>query len=112
MSSATSQNDHTAMNADDLYELISDRATDGKPPIRTSNGATQGGHYLFANHVVAKSLPRPTDQHQQGRGLAGSGSASLGAGYHQPDVALVVDALVVTAASRPRGTAWRGSTPT
>ena len=47
----------------------------------------------------------------QGRGLAGSGSASLGAGYHQQDVALVVDALVVTAAPHPRGTARRESTP-
>jgi len=42
------------MHADDLYELISDRASDGKPPIRTSNGAPRDGHYLFANHVVAE----------------------------------------------------------
>ncbi len=41
----------------------------------------------------------------QGRGLAGSGSASLGAGYNQQGFALVVDALVVTAAPHPRGTA-------
>ena len=52
--SATSQNDHTAMHADDLYELISDRASDGKPLIRTSNGAPRDGTYLFANHVVAE----------------------------------------------------------
>jgi hypothetical protein len=42
------------MQADDLYELIGDRASDGKPPIRTSNGAPRDGHYLFANHVVAE----------------------------------------------------------
>ena len=47
----------------------------------------------------------------QGRGLAGSGSASLGAGYNQQGFALVVDALVVTAAPHPRGTARRESTP-
>ena len=47
----------------------------------------------------------------QGRGLAGSGSASLGAGYNQQGFALVVDALAVTAAPHPRGTARRESTP-
>ena len=42
------------MHADDLCELNSDRASDGKPPIRTSNGAPRDGHYLFANHVIAE----------------------------------------------------------
>jgi hypothetical protein len=49
--------DHTAMHADDLYELISDCAVNGKPRILTSTGRRGTGFYLIE------------------------------IGYHQPDVA-------------------------
>jgi DNA replication protein DnaC len=48
--------DHTAMHADDLYELISDRAINGKPLILTSNRAPKDWYPLFPNPVVAESL--------------------------------------------------------
>lgn len=39
--------EHTAMHADDLYELISDRAINGRPLILTSNRSPKKAH-LFA----------------------------------------------------------------
>lgn len=48
--------EHTAMHADDLYELISDRAITGKPLILTSNRAPNNWYGLFPNPVVAESL--------------------------------------------------------
>ncbi|WP_281182845.1 IS21-like element helper ATPase IstB [Nocardia miyunensis] len=48
--------EHTAMHADDLYELISDRATSGKPLVLTSNRAPKDWYPLFPNPVVAESL--------------------------------------------------------
>ena len=48
--------EHTAMHADDLYELISDRAVNGKPLILTSNRAPKDWYGLFPNPVVAESL--------------------------------------------------------
>jgi DNA replication protein DnaC len=47
--------EHTAMHADDLYELISDRVN-GKPLILTSNRAPKDWYNLFPNPVVAESL--------------------------------------------------------
>jgi DNA replication protein DnaC len=44
----------TAAQADDLYELISDRA--GKSLVLTSNRAPQDWYPLFPNPVVAESL--------------------------------------------------------
>jgi len=44
----------TAAHADDLYELISERA--GKSLILTSNRAPQDWYPLFPNPVVAESL--------------------------------------------------------
>ena len=46
----------TAMHADDLYELISDRAVNGKPLVLTSNRAPKDWYGLFPNPVVAESL--------------------------------------------------------
>jgi DNA replication protein DnaC len=48
--------EHTAMHADDLYELISDRAVNSKPLILTSNRAPTDWYSLFPNPVVAESL--------------------------------------------------------
>jgi DNA replication protein DnaC len=48
--------DHTAIHADDLYELISDRAINSKPLILTSNRAPKDWYPLFPNPVVAESL--------------------------------------------------------
>ena len=48
--------EHTAMHADDLYELISDRAVNSKPLILTSNRAPKDWYNLFPNPVVAESL--------------------------------------------------------
>src|ERR1700758_860487 len=48
--------EHTAMHADDLYELISDRAVNSKPLILTSNRAPTDWYNLFPNPVVAESL--------------------------------------------------------
>ena len=48
--------EHTAMHADDLYELISDRAVNSKPLILTSNRAPKDWYSLFLNPVVAESL--------------------------------------------------------
>ena len=48
--------EHTAMHADDLYELISDRAVNGKPLILTSNRSPKDWYNLFPNPVVAESL--------------------------------------------------------
>ena len=44
------------MHADDLYELISDRAVNGKPLILTSNSSPKDWYNLFPNPVVAESL--------------------------------------------------------
>jgi hypothetical protein len=102
---------HTAIHADDLYELISDPAGDGKPPIRTSNGAPRDGRNLFPNRVVAESLCRPGTMRTNHR-CDQPTTRSPPASDHYPcaltlppntDVALVVDAFVVTAASHPRG---------
>lgn len=48
--------EHTAMHADDLYELISERAVAGKPLILTSNRQPKDWYGLFPNPVVAESL--------------------------------------------------------
>lgn len=48
--------EHTAMHADDLYELISDRAVNGEPLILTSNRSPRDWYNLFPNPVVAESL--------------------------------------------------------
>ncbi len=48
--------EHTAMHADDLYELISDRAVNAKPLILTSNRSPKDWYNLFPNPVVAESL--------------------------------------------------------
>jgi hypothetical protein len=48
--------EHTARHADDLYELISDRAVNGKPLILTSNRSPKAWYNLFPNPVVAESL--------------------------------------------------------
>jgi len=46
----------TAPQADDLYELISDRAADGRAQVITSNRAPTDWYPLFPNPVVAESL--------------------------------------------------------
>jgi DNA replication protein DnaC len=48
--------EHTATHADDLYELISERAVNAKPLILTSNRAPTDWYGLFPNPVVAESL--------------------------------------------------------
>ena len=48
--------EHTAMQADDLYELISGRAVNGRPLILTSNRSPKDWYNLFPNPVVAESL--------------------------------------------------------
>ena len=48
--------EHTAMHADDPYELISERAVNGKPLILTSNRTPNDWYGLFPNPVVAESL--------------------------------------------------------
>jgi DNA replication protein DnaC len=48
--------EHTAMHADDLYELISDRAVNGRPLILTSNRSPKKAH-LFAR-TCAKVPPK------------------------------------------------------
>ena len=48
--------EHTATQADDLYELISDRAVNGRPLILTSNRSPKDWYPLFPNPVVAESL--------------------------------------------------------
>ena len=44
------------MHADDLYELLSERAVNGKPLILTSNRTPNDWYGLFPNPVVAESL--------------------------------------------------------
>jgi hypothetical protein len=46
----------TAAQADDLYELVSERAIASRPPILTSNRAPADWYALFPNPVVAESL--------------------------------------------------------
>jgi hypothetical protein len=46
----------TAQQADDLYELISDRAQHGRSLITTSNRSPVDWYALFPNPVVAESL--------------------------------------------------------
>jgi DNA replication protein DnaC len=46
----------TAQQADDLYELVSQRITDGTSLIITANRAPQDWYGLFPNPVVAESL--------------------------------------------------------
>jgi DNA replication protein DnaC len=46
----------TPGQADDLYELVSERATTGRSLILTSNRAAQDWYPLFPNPVVAESL--------------------------------------------------------
>lgn len=46
----------TATAADDLYEIVSERATTGRPMILTSNRAPADWYPLFPNPVVAESL--------------------------------------------------------
>ena len=48
--------EHTAAQADDLYELISDRAVSHRPLILTSNRQPLDWYPLFPNPVVAESL--------------------------------------------------------
>jgi DNA replication protein DnaC len=48
--------EHTAMHADDLYELISERAVSSKPLVLTSNRSPKDWYSLFPNPVVAESL--------------------------------------------------------
>ena len=57
----------TAVQADDLFELVSERAIASRPLILTSNRAPTDRYALFPNPVVAELLPdpaRPADQHQ------------------------------------------------
>lgn len=46
----------TATHADDLYEVVSERAALGRPLILTSNRAPADWYRLFPNPVVAESL--------------------------------------------------------
>jgi DNA replication protein DnaC len=46
----------TAQQADDLYELISERAQNGRSLIATSNRSPADWYPLFPNPVVAESL--------------------------------------------------------
>ena len=46
----------TAQQADDLYELISERAQTGRSLIATSNRSPADWYPLFPNPVVAESL--------------------------------------------------------
>jgi hypothetical protein len=46
--------EHTAMQADDLYELISDRAVNSKHLILTGNRASHDSYSLLPNPVVAQ----------------------------------------------------------
>ena len=46
----------TAQQADDLYELISERAQAGRSLIATSNRSPADWYPLFPNPVVAESL--------------------------------------------------------
>jgi DNA replication protein DnaC len=46
----------TAPQADDLYELISERATRGASMVLTSNRQPSDWYPLFPNPVVAESL--------------------------------------------------------
>jgi DNA replication protein DnaC len=48
--------EHTAQQADDLYELVSARASAGKSLIITANRAPVDWYPLFPNPVVAESL--------------------------------------------------------
>ena len=48
--------EHTAAQADDLYELISERAVNHRPLILTSNRPPIDWYPLFPNPVVAESL--------------------------------------------------------
>ena len=48
--------DFTPAQADDLYELISDRAAAQRPVILTANRAAPDWYPLFPNPVVAESL--------------------------------------------------------
>ncbi|MBR7832992.1 ATP-binding protein [Actinospica durhamensis] len=46
----------TAQQADDLYELVSQRSADGTSLIITANRAAQDWYGLFPNPVVPESL--------------------------------------------------------
>ena len=46
----------TAQQADDLYELVSERAQHGRSLIATSNRSPADWYPLFPNPVVAESL--------------------------------------------------------
>jgi DNA replication protein DnaC len=48
--------EHTAQQADDLYELVSARATAGRSLVITSNRSPVDWYPLFPNPVVAESL--------------------------------------------------------
>ena len=48
--------EYTAVQADDLYELISERAQNGRSLIATSNRSPADWYPLFPNPVVAESL--------------------------------------------------------
>lgn len=48
--------EYTAAQADDLYELISERVTAARPSILTSNRSPTDWYPLFPNPVVAESL--------------------------------------------------------
>ena len=48
--------EHTPTQSDDLYDLVSDRAIVGKPPILTSKRAPKDWYPLCPNPVVAESL--------------------------------------------------------
>nr|WP_281023769.1 ATP-binding protein [Nakamurella multipartita] len=48
--------EHTAAQADDLYELISERAVHHRPLVLTSNRKPIDWYPLFPNPVVAESL--------------------------------------------------------
>jgi DNA replication protein DnaC len=48
--------EYTAVQADDLYELISERVTAARPSILTSNRSPTDWYPLFPNPVVAESL--------------------------------------------------------
>lgn len=48
--------EHTAMQADDLYDLVTARAAAGRSLILTSNRSPADWYPLFPNPVVAKSL--------------------------------------------------------
>jgi len=97
----------TDTQADDLYELTSERATTGRPLILTSNRAPTDWYPLFPNPVIAESLldrlintshallvdgpsyrprkrPQPTSQHGATTDPGGPAPAAAPSATHTP----------------------------